>query len=183
MKKNFILIALSFFCFNQLNAQKVYTKNGSVSFFSKAPVENIKADNNQAMSVLNIQTGEIQFSVLIKGFHFKKSLMEEHFNENYMESDKYPNATFKGTIDNFQSSNFTKDGNYTISVSGNLTIHGVTKKINAAGSLIITAGVITASSKFSIRLADYNISIPSIVKDNIAENIDITISSLYDKKI
>lgn len=98
MKKIILIASILLACYIDAAAQKVFTKNGSISFFSTAPMENITADNNQVMSVLNTQNGDLQFSVLIKGFHFKKSLMEEHFNENYMESDKFPKASFKGNI-------------------------------------------------------------------------------------
>ena len=96
--KSLLSLATILLLSSQLYAQKVYTKNGSISFFSKSPLENIDAKNNQVMSVLNTQTGELQFSVIIKAFHFEKALMQEHFNENYMESTKFPKATFKGTL-------------------------------------------------------------------------------------
>jgi hypothetical protein len=166
-----------------LTAQKIYTKNGSISFFSKAPIENISAASNQVMSVLVLATGDIQFSLPVKSFHFKKSLMEEHFNENYMESDKYPKATFKGKIKDLSKVNFTTNGNYTVEVSGDLAMHGVTNKITATGTISVKSGMISASSKFKIKLSDYKISIPGIVKDNIAQVVDVTISCVYDQKL
>ena len=181
-KAIFILPFLILPCF-LLSAQKLYTKNGSVSFFSASPLENISANNNQVMSVLTLPTGDLQFSVLIKSFHFKKSLMEEHFNENYMESDKYPKASFKGKINDLSKANFTKDGVYTVEVSGDLTMHGVTNKISTPGTITVRSGVITAAADFKLKLADYKISIPKIVKDNIAEVIDIKLSCLYDQKM
>lgn len=135
------------------------------------------------MSVLTLPTGDLQFSVLIKSFHFKKSLMEEHFNENYMESDKYPKASFKGKINDLSNVNFTKDGVYTVEVSGDLTMHGVTNKISTPGTITVRSGIITAAADFKLKLADYKISIPKIVKDNIAEVIDIKLSCLYDQKM
>ena len=164
-------------------AQKVYTKNGNISFFSKSPLENISADNNQVMSVLNTQTGEMQFSILIKGFHFEKALMEEHFNENYMESEKYPKSTFKGMISDISKVNFKKDGSYPVTVSGDLNIHGVTNKVSVPGTVTVKGGSITANSKFIVKLADYKISVPKVVKDNIAENIEITVACNYDQKM
>jgi polyisoprenoid-binding protein YceI len=164
-------------------AQKVYTKNGGISFFSKSPLENIQADNNQVMSVLNTQTGDLQFSVLIKSFHFKKSKMEEHFNEDYMESEKYPKSLFKGKVTNLSKINFAVDGSYAAEISGDLTIHGVTKKVATTGTIVIKSGIATATSAFKVKLADYNVSIPRIVKDNIAEIIDINVSCVYDKKL
>jgi polyisoprenoid-binding protein YceI len=164
-------------------SQKVFTKNGSVSFFSRSPLENISADNNQVMSVVNLQTGEMQFSILVKSFHFKKALMEEHFNENYMESDKYPKATFKGLIADMSKINLAKDGNYPVKVTGDLTMHGVANKVLAMGSLTVKSGIISASGKFSCRLADYKISVPKLVRDNIAETIEITVTCSYDQKM
>jgi len=181
-RTSLILILFIFSC-SLLNAQKVYTKNGAIAFFSKASVENISATNNQVMSVLVLPTGELQFSVLINAFHFKKSLMEEHFNENYMESAKYPKAIFKGKINDLSTINFTTDGNYNVQVSGDLTIHGVTNKVTVPGTITVKAGIITATSKFQVKLADHKISIPKIVKDNIAELVDVTVSCVYNQKI
>jgi len=166
-----------------VTAQRVYTKNGSVSFFSKAPVEDISAENNQVMSVLTLASGDLQFSVFINAFHFKKSLMEVHFNENYMESDKYPKAIFKGKINDLSKVNFTADGNYTVEVTGDLTIHGVTNKVTTPGLISVKSGIVTASSGFKIKLADYKISIPKIVKDNISEVVDVKVSCVYNQKI
>jgi polyisoprenoid-binding protein YceI len=164
------------------NGQKVYTKNGHIAFFSKTNMENIKADNNQVMSVLNIQTGELQFSLLQKSFHFDKPLMEEHFNENYIESDKYPKGTFKGAIAEISLVNFNKDGSYNVMVAGDLTLHGVTQKIAAPGKIIIGKGKITANSKFIIKLSSFKIVIPSLVKDNISDNLEITVACDYEQK-
>jgi len=182
MKQGILFILLLALSNTLVSAQKVYTKNGAVSFYSKAPIENISAENNQVMSVLTTATGELQFSVLIKSFHFKKSLMEEHFNENYMESDKYPKALFKGKIDDISKVNFNADGTYTIQVSGDLTIHGITNKTTATGTITVKGGTISAASKFKVKLADYKISIPGIVKDNLAEVVDVSISCTYDQK-
>ena len=164
-------------------AQKVYTKNGAISFFSKAPVENISAVNNQVMSTLALPGGELQFSVLINAFHFKKSRMEEHFNENYMESDKFPKATFKGKINDLSKINLSADGNYPVKVSGEITIHGVTKSISTSATITVKSGIITATSTFQVKPADHKISIPAIVKSNIAEIIDVTVSCTFNQKI
>lgn len=183
MKK---IIASAFFIAlisNTCLAQKYFTKNGNISFFSATSVENIKADNNQVMSVLNPSTGELQFSVLVKNFHFKKTLMEEHFNENYMESDKFPKSTFKGTITDISKVNFTKDGNYPVTVSGDLSMHGITKKVSSDGKISISGGKITGTSVFTVALADYNISIPKVVENNISKTIEITVNCLYDQKM
>jgi hypothetical protein len=166
-----------------VSAQKVYTKNGNISFFSKTAMENISADNNQVTSVLNQQTGDLQFSVLIKAFHFKKALMEEHFNENYMESDKYPKAVFKGLIADISKVNFSKDGSYPVIVNGELTMHGATNKVTVPGSITIRSGGISSSANFNVKLADYRVSVPKLVKDNISETINIMVTCDYNQKL
>lgn len=180
--KQFFFFSIMIIAAFSLHAQKCYTKNGNISFYSKASIENITADNNQVMSTLDVQSGQLQFSVLIKAFHFKKSLMEEHFNEEYMESSKYPKATFKGNIEDLKL-DLGKDGNYTVVVSGDMTIHGVTKKVAAPATITVKDGIATGKSSFKVTLADYKISIPKIVKDNIAETVDVTVMCVYDKKM
>ena len=182
MKKSIVLIVCIVLSAHSF-AQKFYTKNGLVSFYSKATVEDITADNNEVLSVINTATGDMQFSLLNTGFHFKKALMEEHFNEDYMESDKYPKSTFKGKITNLSAINFTKDGIYNTAVTGDLTMHGVTNTITTNGTITIKNGAVSATSKFKIKLTDYKIVIPSVVKNNIAETIDITVSCNYPNKL
>ena len=183
MKRFFFTVATILLIASAASAQKVYTKNGLISFFSKTALENIKADNNQVLSVLNTQTGELQFSVLTKGFHFPKAMMEEHFNAEYMESSKYPKSTFKGTVADIAAINFTKDGSYPVTVRGDLNIHGVTKSISSTGTINIKTGKINVSSKFIVSPADYNISIPKVYKENIAKSIEITVNCNLDQKI
>ncbi len=183
MKKLQLLFIGSLFIFNTTTAQKVFTKTGTISFFSKTNMEDIKAENSQVISVLNIQSGELQFSILIKSFHFEKALMEEHFNENYLESEKFPKSTFKGLITNIAAINFTKDGTYNAVVTGDLTIHGSTQKITTTGKIIISNGKVTAIAKFFIKLADYKVTIPKLVKDNISETQEITVTCLYNQKM
>ena len=181
--KTFLLIAaISFATFNTTQAQTQFTKNGKISFFSKTSMENIEAANNQVVSVLGVKTGSIQFSVLMTGFLFKKALMQEHFNEDYMESAKYPKATFKGTITDISKVDFSKDGNYTVSVSGDLTLHGVTNKVTVPGTINIVGGKINATSTFSILVADYKIDIPKVVQNNISKSIEIKVDCNYQPK-
>jgi polyisoprenoid-binding protein YceI len=182
MKKILITAFILASVYSNCIAQVHFTKNGKISFFSSALLEDIKADNNQVISVINTATGEIQFSLLNNAFHFKKALMEDHFNADYIESAKYPKSTFKGTITNLSSINFNSDGTYSVTVSGSLNIHGVTKTISVPGTITVTGGKISAVSKFNVRPKDYNISIPASVKNNIAESIELTISCLYEKK-
>jgi polyisoprenoid-binding protein YceI len=183
MKKLLIFFSIALIQSNGVSAQKYFTKNGTISFFSETPLENISADNSQVVSVLNTQNGELNFSLLIRNFHFKKALMEEHFNENYMESDKLPKATFKGTISDPSKVDYSRDGTYNTTVSGDLTIHGVTHKITAPGTITVKGGNISANSKFAVKPADYNISIPKIVRENIAETIEVTVSCTYQNKL
>ena len=161
------------------NAQKYMTKNGSISFFSHTSMEDIKADNNQVASVLDTGTGEMVFQLLIKSFHFERALMEEHFNENYLESEKFPKATFKGKITNLSAIDFKKNGTYVVTTEGDLSIHNVTQKVNIKGTLQIESGEILANSKFNIVPEDYNINIPGVVKEKINKNLEVTVSMKY----
>ena len=135
MKKFTFVLFLGIFCFtNGLLSQKYFTRDGKITFLSEAPIETIEATNSKATSVIDISSGKIEFAVLIKAFHFEKALMQQHFNENYMESSKFPKATFKGKIDSVGQVDFGKDGTYEIMVSGDMTIHGICKPILAEGS-------------------------------------------------
>lgn len=161
------------------NGQKFMTKNGYIGFFSHTPMEDIKADNNQVVGVLDISTGEMVFQALIKSFHFDRALMEEHFNENYMESDKIPKSIFKGKISNLSSVDFTKPGTYDVTVEGDLTIHDVTNKITTKGTIEVVSGGINANSKFNIVPEDYKINIPGVVRDKIDKNLGVTVTMKY----
>lgn len=163
----------------QLSAQKYFTRDGKISFSSAAPLENIEAVNNKVSSILNVETGEMEFAVLIKSFHFEKALMEEHFNENYMESTKYPKAIFKGKISNLSDVNFTANGSCRVSISGDMTIHGVTKPLETSGMINVSNGDIHATSDFDITVADYNIEIPKVVRDNIAKIVQVHVEIQY----
>ncbi|MFT3845750.1 MAG: YceI family protein [Lacibacter sp.] len=182
MIKKIALVILLVTVFQFSRAQELQlTRNGQISFFSSTPVEDIRAVNNEVSSVLNTKTGTLQFVVLIKGFQFKKAAMQEHFNnENYMNSTLYPKAEFKGSMIDLSKINFSKEGNYPVTVEGNLTMHGVTNKIKTTGSVQVKAGKISAASKFNIKLQDYKISVPSIVSAKIADTIEITVSCNYD---
>jgi hypothetical protein len=162
--------------------QIYYTKNGNLSFFSKSILENIDASNNQVISVINFQTGSIQFSLLNNAFHFPKAKMEEDFKENYIESDKYPWSTFKGTILDFSNANLTKDSTCKVNVKGDLSIHGVTKNISVPATILIKDGKLSATAVFNVLVKDYNISVPSIVANKIGESIQIKVNCSYEKK-
>ena len=138
-------------------------------------MEEIEGKNKTAMAVLDSKSGAIQFAAQMKGFEFQKQLMQQHFNENYVESDKYPQAEFKGTITNNSEITYSKDGTYTAKVKGKLTIHGITKDVESTGTLKISGGKIDANSTFNVLISDYNIKIPAIVKDKVSNNIKITV--------
>ncbi len=177
--KRLILSTIFLSLIVSVNAQKYMTKNGFIGFYGHTPMEDIKADNNQVASVLDISTGDLVFQVLIKSFHFERALMEEHFNENYMESDKFPKATFKGKITNLSSVNFAKNGTYDVTVEGELTIRDATNKINAKGTIEVITGGINANSKFLISPEDYKINIPGVVREKIAKNLEVTATIKY----
>jgi hypothetical protein len=178
MKRLTFIFILSFLFF-AVNAQKYMTKNGYIGFFSHTPMEDVKGDNNQVAGVLDISTGEMVFQALIKSFHFDRALMEEHFNENYMESDKFPKSSFKGKITNLSSVNFSKNGTYDVTVEGDLTIHDVTNKFSTKGTIEVVTGGINASSKFNIVPEDYKINIPGVVREKIAKNLEVTVTIKY----
>jgi len=171
----FFLLSIAF----AVNAQKYMTKNGYIGFFSHTPMEDIKGDNNQVAGVLDISTGDMVFQALVKSFHFDRALMEEHFNENYMESDKFPKSSFKGKITNLSSVNFSKNGTYDVSVEGDLTIRDVTNKISTKGTMEIITGGINANSKFNIVPEDYKINIPGVVREKINKNLEVTVTMKY----
>ncbi len=180
MKSRIIIISLLLGFTQILSAQKLISKNGHIWFYSHTPVEDIEAHNRQVVSILDPATGSIQFNLLVKSFEFEKKLMQEHFNENYMESDKFPKAMFKGTINNLSSINFTKDGEYPAKVSGELTIHGVTRNVNIMGTFHVKSGVVTAVSSFIVLPEDYNISIPDLVRENVAKEIEVSVDVTYN---
>jgi hypothetical protein len=178
MKRLFLMIFLLNILL-ALNAQKYMTKNGYIGFFSHTSLEDIKGDNNQVAAIIDISTGEMVFQALIKSFHFDRALMEEHFNENYMESDKFPKSSFKGKITNLSSVDFSKNGTYIVIVEGDLTIHDVTNKISTKGTIEVITGRINANSKFNIVPEDYKIVIPGVVRDKIDKNLEVTVSMKY----
>lgn len=153
------------------------SKNAELSFFSTAPIENIDAKSNLGVSALNTKTGDIFFKVLITTFQFRNSLMQDHFNEDYLESDKYPYAEFKGKI--LENIDLTKDGSYPVTVQGQLTLHNVSKDYSVKGNLVVKSGIVSASSRFDVSLADHHIAIPRLVADNIAEVVQVSVSASY----
>ena len=156
-------------------AQKYITKTGHISFYSDAPLEDIEAQNDQVNAALDVENGDFVFKVLMKSFEFEQALMQEHFNENYVESDKFPNSTFKGKVLNISDINFASEGSYEVNVNGDLNIHGVTNEVNCKGTFVIGDGHIRATAVFEVSPEDYKISIPSAVAENIAKTIEVTV--------
>ena len=152
----------------QLFAQKYMANNGEISFFSNAPMEDISAQNNKVSAIYDSDTKELVFQLNIIDFVFPNSLMQEHFNENYLESDIYPKSTFTGEIVN-------QNADQTI-VEGDLTIHGKTNKVKVEGNLNQENNTVNISSNFTVMLEDYDIKVPSIVMFKIAEMIDVNVT-------
>ncbi len=182
MKLRFLLIALAGLLASGSFAQKLSTRNGYIRFFSETPVENIEAENRQVSSVIDMANGSFAFLVQIKAFQFEKALMQEHFNENYMESGEYPNAKFQGTIEGYEEVNLNKDGEYKVNFSGTMTIHGTSREINESATLVVQGDKINLKSKFQLKPEDYDVKIPASKRDNISETLDITVKMDYDKK-
>ena len=180
MKKIIIVLAILVLGASiQLRAQKIYaTKSGQLFFNATGGIEKIAAVNNQVDSKFVDATGQLIFGVLVKGFKFENQLMEDHFNENYMESSQFPKADFKGYIKNIKEVDFSKDGRYPISIEGTLTIHGVTQKVSTAGTLEVVQGKPTIIGEFSIKIKDYGIK-GLYIGDKIASEAKIKVNCKY----
>lgn len=165
-----------------VSAQKYMTRTGSVNFVAEGAVKDgVKAKNEQAACVLDASNGEVVFQILIKSFQFQKALMQEHFNENYMESHKFPKAMLKGRINEWKTIDLTKNGSYNVTVTGDMTIHGVTKKVTEKGKLEVKDGAVRLLADFNVTLADYAIEIPKIVEDKIAKTAQVSLNMQLDQ--
>ncbi|MGZ3764617.1 MAG: YceI family protein [Mucilaginibacter sp.] len=171
------IILLAWLTINQAGQDTYVCKNAKISIYSSAPIEDIEANATNGVSVYNAATGDLAFSVPIRSFHFPKSLMEEHFNENYMESDKFPKASFKGKIQ--EHIDLSKDGSYPVTVTGDFEVHGVKQTRTITGNLKMNSGVLTMTSEFMVKCIDHHIEIPQIVFHHIAESIRIRVAATY----
>lgn len=180
MKKQIFLAVLAILSITSVNAQKFISKTGHIWFFSSTPMENIEAHNRQASGVIDAESGNVLVNVLMKSFEFEKALMQEHFNENYVESDKFPKAKFSGKITDKSAVSFDKNGEYPLIVKGELTIHGVTKEIESPFQVSVKDGKIQVNGKFVVSPEDYGIAIPSVVRNNIAKNIDVNVDMGFE---
>ncbi len=154
-------------------SQVYLTRSGFIGFYSKTSLEDIRAENNQVFAAIDPGKKTMAFSLLLKGFVFTRQLMQEHFNENYVESDKYPKASFSGSYTGDVP--LDKDGMYKVKVKGNLSLHNVTKPIEIPATLEVKAGRILGTAEFRIKPEDFNISIPSVVRDKIAQEMRVNV--------
>ncbi len=181
MRTNYLILAFVALMTFPAGAQKFITKTGHIKLYSDGAVEKIEAHNRQVNSALDVATGDFVFKVLLKSFEFEKALMQEHFNENYVESDKFPNSTFVGKVTNIKDVNIAKDGTYDVVVDGKLTMHGVTNNVRTKGTMEMKQGKLIGKAKFTLALADYKISIPGAVVNSISKTIEINVDVTLDK--
>lgn len=180
--KTFALYSILFFLMmGETFAQDLfYAENFETSFFSSARFEDIEAVSKQGASVLNPSNREIAFKIPIQSFVFDKGLMQEHFNENYLESDRYPYATFKGIIK--EELDLTKAGTYKVSAAGQLSIHGISKYRTIEGILVVKNKRILLNTSFIVPVADHKIDIPNDKLSNISQDISVKLKAAYEPK-
>jgi hypothetical protein len=179
MNKRIYVLAIIGCLTIQSQAQKYITKEGVIDIFSQTSLFTIEARNQTVASILNVDNGEVVASTLVRSFKFHEALVEEHFNENYMQSEQFPKAVFKGKITNFAQVNLKKDGTYDISIEGELSIHGETRPLKTAGKLTVLNGKISASTEFDVSLENYKIKIEEQYKDRIKDDIRLVVHFDY----
>ena len=184
MKTKMIAFLAVLGCLSMESFAQVYiAKNSEISFFSEAIMENIEAVNHKSSSLLNTETNQLVFKVPIGAFEFEKDLMKEHFNENYMETEKFPKGSFNGSLNG--DIDYTKDGIYPAKAVGKLVIHGIEKERTMEGNIVVKDGTISLASEFMVKLADHDIAIPKVVVKNIAEEVLVKLNAEfmpYEKK-
>jgi len=148
------------------------TKDGTTTFFSHSPIEDIEAINEKTTAAIDFSKGDVVVKMLIKHFTFENALMQEHFNENYMESEKFPSAIFKGKLATLID--ITQDGTYPVMIKGSLTIRGISTPVETEANITVAGEKITATTKFIAKPVDYDIKIPAVVIKNIAEEIEVS---------
>ncbi len=178
MKTTFLSIAFILATTCGLFAQSIYiSESSNISFFSSTPVEDIEAVNEASTSLINVAKSEIVFRVPISGFQFEKPLMQEHFNENYMDTEKYPTASFKGRLSD--SLDLSIDTVYKISATGMMNIHGVDRPETYTGTIVVKDGKAVLKCNFTVKLKDHKIKVPKVVFANIAEEIEVKTEFQY----
>lgn len=173
------LLLLSTLALTDACAQRYIARTGHIRFFSYSPIEDIEAHNREVSSIIDLSSGELVFSLPVKAFQFEKALMQEHFNEKYMESDKFPKAQFKGKITDISSLDLKRKGPHNAQVTGNLTVHGVTKPVTTSATLSLVGKDLSALATFIVKPADHDIEIPWIVRNNIAKEMEVTVEITY----
>jgi polyisoprenoid-binding protein YceI len=159
---------------------KFFTRTGTISFFSATPLEDITATNQRVAAAVDVAAGQLAFTVPMADFQFPKKLMQTHFNENYVESEKYPKATFTGQLVAFQAAALDHTGAQPAVAEGDLTIHGVKRHVRVPGTLEKRGTRLLVNAKFAIETADYNIEIPTLVRGHIAKTVDVTVALACD---
>jgi len=184
MKKLLLSVGLVLIGSTTMFAQKYMTRTGKIYFNATTPKspEKIEGVNNEVGSILDTKSGDFVFQLLVKSFKFERELMQQHFNENYMESDKFPKSEFKGKITNIADVNFGKDGNYNVTVAGKLTIHGATQEVSVPGTVSVKGKEATAKAKFQVALDKYDIKVPGVVSDKVAKDAVITVDAVLTQK-
>jgi YceI-like domain len=177
MKKIVLLVATTILS-SSMFAQIYIAKNCEISFFSKTSMKDIDATNKAAKPLLNTATGDLQMKIVMTAFVFPDAFMQEHFNENYVESEKFPNCIFKGKVN--EKIDYTKDGENKATVTGTIDMHGVKKEVTLDGTITVKGTEITMSSKFRIHIADYAIKVPSLYVTTIAEDVDCKFNAVLE---
>lgn len=175
MKKLAILSMSLLLAGSSFSQGKYFSRDGHIKFFSTTPIEDIEADNYKVTVVLDEETGKVEFSALIKSFEFEKALMEEHFNENYMESKTYPKALFKGSIKDFKAGEYGSETK--VIAIGTLSIHGVSKEVEIPGTISKNGEAYEIKSKMMVNPEDYKIDIPKTVREKIAKEVEVTVEA------
>jgi polyisoprenoid-binding protein YceI len=172
MKKISIFLILLINC-HWAHSQQYMTRSGFIGFYGKTPMEDIRAENKQVYAIIDAGKKEMAITLLLRGFIFTKELMQQHFNENYVESDKYPKASFTGTYTiNVPPGS---DSIYKITIKGNMTLHNVTRPVEIPATLQMQQGRLIGNAEFKMKPEDYNITIPSLVRDKIAKEMDVVV--------
>ncbi len=177
MNKLMLFFVFALVCLDVTAQNRFFTKDAKINFNSSTPLEDIVANTNQATSFIDTDKNEIVFSVLTTSFNFRRTLMQEHFNENYMESAKYPKAKFTGKI--VSPVDWKSEKTVIVDVTGDLTLHGITKNMTVKATITPGQGKIAAASEFTVTPEEFKITIPSLVRDKIAKEVKIKIDALY----
>jgi polyisoprenoid-binding protein YceI len=180
MSKSFLIFIVFILCAIHSNSQNLFfTRSGQIRFISKTDAIDIEGVNDNVTTFFNAENGEVVVQLLIKSFKFTLATAEEHFNDTYMESDKYPRASFKGIVSNLDEINPAENGTYSAKVDGDLTIRGITKPVSQTGEVTVKDGKIVAKASFQVDIDDYKIKVPRLVEDRVAQTVDVSVNFEY----